>query len=78
MAGREQTPREEIANSVSHGIGMFAALVGAFFLIKHAVMLGDPAFIVGCSVFSATMVMLYMASSLYHALSPGRSRMCFG
>ncbi|QEW06642.1 PAQR family membrane homeostasis protein TrhA [Nitrincola iocasae] len=77
IAGREQTPREEVANSVSHGIGMFAALIGAFFLIKHAVMLGDPAFIVGCSVFAATMVMLYMASSLYHALPPGSNKAVF-
>jgi len=74
IIGREQTPREEVANSVSHGIGMIAALIGAFFLIRHAVMLGDPAFIVGCSIFAATMVMLYMASSLYHALPPGRSK----
>ncbi|WP_417582941.1 PAQR family membrane homeostasis protein TrhA [Nitrincola sp.] len=77
IAGREQTPREEVANSVSHGIGMIAALIGAFFLIQHAVMLGDPAFIVGCSIFAATMVMLYMASSLYHALPPGRNKAVF-
>ncbi len=77
LTRRDQTSREEIANSVSHGIGLIAALVGAFFLIKHALVLGNTAFIVGCSIFATTMVMLYLASSLYHALPPGRSKDVF-
>ncbi len=77
LTNREQTPKEEIANSVSHVIGLIASLVGAFFLIKYAVALGETAFIVGCSVFAASMVMLYLASSLYHALPPSRSKEVF-
>lgn len=77
LTKREQTPNEEIANSVSHFIGLIASLIGAFFLIKYAVALGETGFIVGCSVFAASMVMLYLASSLYHALSPSRSKEVF-
>jgi len=74
---REQSQAEEIANSISHGIGLVAALVGAPFLIMHAVRHGDTGFIVGTSVFSATMIFLYLASTLYHALPMGKAKGVF-
>lgn len=74
---REQSQAEEIANSISHGIGLVAALVGAPFLIMHAVRHGDTGFIVGTSVFSATMIFLYLASTLYHALLMGKAKGVF-
>jgi len=74
---REQSQAEEIANSISHGIGLIAALVGAPFLIMHAVRHGDTGFIVGSSVFSATMIFLYLASTLYHALPMGKAKGVF-
>ena len=74
---REQSQAEEIANSISHGIGLIAALVGAPFLIMHAVRHGDTGFIVGASVFSATMIFLYLASTLYHALPMGKAKGVF-
>ena len=74
---REQSQAEEIANSISHGIGLIAALVGAPFLIMHAVRHGDTGFIVGTSVFSATMIFLYLASTLYHALPMGKAKGVF-
>ena len=60
---REQSQREEIANTVSHGIGLVAALVGSPFLIRHAARNGDAGFMVGTSLFAATMVLLYLAST---------------
>ena len=74
---REQSQAEEIANSISHGIGLVAALVGAPFLIMHAARHGDTGFIVGTSVFSATMIFLYLASTLYHALPMGKAKGVF-
>ncbi|MEK7322651.1 MAG: hemolysin III family protein [Pseudomonadota bacterium] len=74
---REQSHGEEIANSVSHGLGLIAALVGTPFLITHAARQGDAAFIVGASVFAATMVLLYLASTLYHALPAGSAKRVF-
>ncbi len=76
-ARREQSREEEIANSVSHGLGLIAALVATPFLIEHAVRLGDAVFIFGASVFAATVVLLYLASTLYHALPVGRAKRVF-
>ena len=75
---REQSRREEFANSVSHGIGLVAALAATPFLISHALQHGDAGFVVGTSVFASTMVLLYLASTLYHALPSARPSGCSG
>ena len=74
---REQSLGEEIANSISHGTGLVAALVGTPFLILHAARHGDAGFIVGASIFCATAILLYLASTLYHALPTGRAKRVF-
>ena len=74
---RQQSQGEEIANSISHGIGLIAALVGAPILIVDAVRNENGRFIVGAIVFCATMIMLYLASSVYHALPPGKTKRVF-
>ncbi len=74
---REQSQAEEIANSISHGVGLVAALVGTPFLILHAARHGDGIFIVGTSVFAATMILLYLASTLYHALPMSKAKRVF-
>ncbi len=74
---RDQSQAEEIANSVSHGIGLVAALIGTPYLIVHAARVGDAGFIVGASVFSATVILLYLASTLYHALPAGGAKRVF-
>ncbi len=74
---REQSQAEEIANSISHGIGLAAALGGTPFLIVDAAKRGSPAFIVGTSIFSATMILLYLGSTLYHALPRGKAKRVF-
>ena len=76
---REQTHAEEIANTISHGIGLVAALVGAAFLLMHvyASGSGDALLIVGTSVFCATAILLYLASTIYHALPMGRAKRTF-
>jgi hemolysin III len=68
---------EEIANSVSHGVGCVAALAATPFLIVPAVRRGEAAAIVGASVFAATMVVLYLVSTLYHALPANRAKRLF-
>jgi hemolysin III len=80
MAGmsevREQSLGEEIANSVSHGVGLLAAIIAMPFLIMAARHL-SAASLVGSIVFACTMVLLYLASTLYHALPPGRAKRVF-
>lgn len=67
-AHRELSLGEEIANSVSHGLGLLAAIAAAPFLIVGAAERGAVAGIVGASIFSAAMVLVYLTSTLYHAL----------
>jgi hemolysin III len=76
-AERPQSLGEEIANSISHGLALLAALIAAPFLIGAAVQRGDAAGIVGASVFAATMVLLYTMSMLYHAFPPNRAKGVF-
>ncbi|MGB7971815.1 MAG: hemolysin III family protein [Candidatus Deferrimicrobiaceae bacterium] len=76
---REQTQSvgEEIANSVSHGVGLLAAVAAAPVLVHSAVRHGGAARITGASVFAATMVLLYLTSTLYHALPRNRAKRVF-
>jgi hemolysin III len=67
-------PGEEIANSVSHGVALLLAAFGLPVLIVSAGRHGSPATIVGASVFGATLVGLYLASTLYHALPHSRAK----
>jgi hemolysin III len=74
---RKQSLGEEIANSVSHGLGVAAALVGTPFMLIYVVKHGDAAFITGVSIFCATMILLYLSSTLYHAFPHGKTKRVF-
>lgn len=74
---RTQSLGEEIANSVSHGVGLLAAVAAAPVLVLSAVQSGGAARITGASVFAATMVLLYLTSTLYHALPRNRAKRVF-
>jgi hemolysin III len=71
---REQSGDEEIANAVSHGVGLAVSLAAAPVLIAHAAAQGHWRQILGASVFAASMVLLYSTSTLYHALPRGRAK----
>ncbi len=74
---RAQSFGEEIANSISHGFGLLAALVGTPVLVTAATQRGDVAGIVGASVFATTMVLLYLTSTLYHLLPDNSAKRVF-
>lgn len=74
---RTQSRGEEIANSVSHGVGLLAALAATPGLVLSAVRHGGAARIAGASVFVAAMVVLYLTSTLYHALPRNRAKRVF-
>ena len=61
--------REEIANSISHGLGLVLAIVAVPILVAAALRGGNVRFVVGVSVFGGTVVLLYLASTLYHSLT---------
>lgn len=74
---RTQSPGEEIANSVSHGLGLLAAVAAAPVLVLSALKSGGAARIAGASVFAAATVLLYLTSTLYHALPRNRAKRVF-
>ena len=74
---RPQSLGEEIANSVSHGIGFLAAAAAAPVLVLAAVQRGGAAGILSAAVFAAAAVLLYLASTLSHALPKSRARHLF-
>jgi hemolysin III len=74
---RTQSRGEEIANSVSHGVGLVAAIGAAVVLVLSAAEQGGTARMVGASVFAAAMVLLYLTSTLYHALPGNRAKRVF-
>ena len=76
MSERIQSLGEEIANSASHGVALLVAIVGVPFLILGASPLGVTR-VVGAGVFAGAMVLLYLTSTLYHALPAGRAKRVF-
>ena len=76
MNSRPQTLGEEIANSVSHGAALVAAIAALPILIVAARDAG-VASVVGACAFGVTMVLLYLASTIYHALPAGRAKRVF-
>jgi hemolysin III len=78
MEQRPQSRREEFANSASHGLGFLLALAAAPILLVATARQGHAANIVGAAVFAATMVLLYLSSTVYHGLPPGRAKVVCG
>jgi hemolysin III len=74
---RAQSLGEEIANSISHGIGFLAAVAASPVLVFSSVQRDNPAGIVGASVFAFTMVLLYITSTLYHTLARSKAKRVF-
>ena len=74
---RHQSLGEEIANSVSHGVALLMASVALPILVATAISRGDAAGIVGASVFAIAVVLLYLSSTLFHALPRSRAKRVF-
>lgn len=64
---RTQTLGEEIANSITHGIGFLLSIAGLLILIMASH--GNVRAVTSFSVFGATLILLYLASTLYHSIS---------
>jgi hemolysin III len=65
---------EEIAHSVTHGIGLALAVAGLVVLVVFAAPQGGAGRIASSAVFGAALVLLYLASVLYHAISAPRAK----
>jgi hemolysin III len=76
-AVRAQTALEEIFNALSHGLGLLLAVASLPILVYSAAQKGQAAGIVGASLFAGTAIVLYLISTLYHALPLGRAKAWF-
>lgn len=65
---------EELANSATHGAGLAASLVAFPFLVVAAARRFGTPEVIGAAVFAASLVTLYLVSTLYHALRPSRAK----
>jgi hemolysin III len=72
MEGRDQDIGEEIANSVSHGVGAVLAIAGLILLCLRAAATGEVQRVLCSAIFGSSAVLLYLSSTLYHSL--GRTR----
>ncbi|PYK47150.1 MAG: hemolysin D [Verrucomicrobia bacterium] len=61
-----QSTREEVANGISHGMGLVGAMIGTPILLQAAFHHGNIPFIVGTIIFATTMMLVYLTSTLYH------------
>jgi hemolysin III len=68
---------EEIANAVTHGIGWLLSTAGLGLIVTLAALTGGATRVVSVAVYAATLVLLYAASTLYHALPCRRAKRVF-
>jgi hemolysin III len=76
-AAREYTVGEEIANSITHGIGVAVSIVALTLLVAWASLYGDGWALAGAIVFGISLILLYTGSTLYHAIPFPKARRIF-
>jgi hemolysin III len=76
-ASRRYTAGEEIASSVTHGIGAGLSVAALVVLVVGSALAGDPWRVVSFSIFGTCLVLLYLASMLYHAFRAPRLKRIF-
>lgn len=78
MKVRPDTPRhrreEELASTLSHGVGVVLSLIGLAVLSTLAILRGDAWHVFSCTVYGITLVLVYAASTLYHGLPLSRAK----
>lgn len=65
---------EELANSVTHGLGLLLSIAGLAVLVVVAALKGTALHVVTCSIYGATLVLLYASSTVYHGVHAPRAK----
>jgi hemolysin III len=68
---------EEIANALTHGVGVGLAVAALAVLVTFAGLYGDAWRVVGFAIYGATLILLYLASTMYHAFTSPRAKRVF-
>ncbi len=63
-----QSIDEEFANTVTHGIGLGLSIAGLCIMVVTAAKIGNPWHIVSSAIFGSSLIILYLASTLYHSV----------
>lgn len=66
--------KEEVTNAVTHGVGIGLAIAGLAVLVVLAATFGDVWYVVSFSIYGATSILLYLASTLYHSVPQGKAK----
>ena len=74
---RKQTLGEEITNAIIHGVGAGLAVAALVVLVVFASRYGSVWHVVGFAVYGATLILLYLASTLYHSFPAGKAKKVF-
>ncbi len=74
MSSSEYSTGEEIAHTITHGIGVLLSIAGLAVLVAFATLNGNVWHIVSSSIYGASLVILYSASSLYHGIPNPRAK----
>ena len=74
---KERLPLEEVANCATHGVGLALSVAGFVALVALAWLHGDAWHIASCAVYGASLVALYLASTLYHGARGERAKRVF-
>ncbi len=77
MKTRELTPGEEIINAILHGVGLGLAIAALVVLIVLGNVYGDVWHVTGFTIYGSTLVILYLSSTLYHAVPKGKAKDIF-
>jgi len=72
-----QSLMEEIANSISHGLGLALSIIGFTILIILSGQNGDPWRLTGYIIYGTSLIILYLVSTLYHGLTHSRTKAIF-
>lgn len=70
----QPTYAEELVHALTHGVGALLAMVSLVMLVVATAVHGSTTAIVAVSVFGASMVLVYVSSTVYHAVPPSRTR----
>jgi hemolysin III len=65
---------EEIAHALTHGLGVVLAIIGLTVMVARASLYGTQLHVIGASIFGATLVLMYTASTLYHSIPLPRAK----
>ncbi|GHB50598.1 PAQR family membrane homeostasis protein TrhA [Mongoliitalea lutea] len=68
MVSRKQSLEEEFANSITHGFGILFSIVAIALLVTFSILKDSTIHVVSCSIFGASILLLYTFSTLYHAV----------